>query len=92
MLRGRGRNTEADAWAQAVMAADQAMQSLTEAGAAPASSGQETALLPPVSALLPPVADMEGAVAALDAVKRFMQETIAPALKVTLGFSDADGD
>jgi predicted lipoprotein len=92
MLRGRGRNTDADAWAQAVMAADQAMQALTKAGAAPASSGQETALLPPVPALLPPVADMENAVAALDVVKRFMQETIAPALKVTLGFSDADGD
>ena len=92
MLRGRGRNNDADAWAQAVMAADQAMESLTKAGPAPASSGQELATLPPVSAQLPPLADMQRAVAALDAVKRFMQETVAPALEVTLGFSDADGD
>jgi hypothetical protein len=92
MLRGRGRNNEADAWAQAVMAADQAMQALTEAGAAPATSGQELAALPPIATQLPSAADMQQAVAALDVVKRFMQETIAPSLEVTLGFSDADGD
>ena len=92
MLRGRGRNTDADAWAKAVMAADQAMHVLTEGGAAPATSGQEIASLPPTTALLPPAADMQAAVEALDAVKQFMQETVAPALSVTLGFSDADGD
>ena len=92
MLRGRGRNNDADAWAQAVMAADQAMEALTEAGAAPASSGQELAALPPIATQLPPAADMQRAVAALDVVKRFMQETVAPSLEVTLGFSDADGD
>jgi len=68
------------------------MESLTKAGPAPASAGQELAALPPVTAQLPPIADMQRAVAALDAVKRFMQETVAPALEVTLGFSDADGD
>ena len=45
-----------------------------------------------VAAQLPPPAAMQKAVAALDAVKQYMQETVAPALKVTLGFSDADGD
>ncbi len=92
MLRGRGRNNDADAWAQAVMAADQAMQALTEAGAAPATTGQELAALPPIATQLPPAADMQRAVVALDAVKRLMRETVAPSLQVTLGFSDADGD
>jgi hypothetical protein len=35
---------------------------------------------------------MDEAVKALDAVKQFMQERLAPSLEVTLGFSDADGD
>jgi predicted lipoprotein len=101
LLRGRGRNAEADLWAKFVMAADQAMQSLTgqadvlsgtpAAVAPPAASGQESALLPP-PAVLPPTHELEAAVKALDVVKQYMQDTVAPALQVTLGFSDADGD
>jgi predicted lipoprotein len=74
------------------MAADQAMQTLTEAGAAPATAGQELAALPPIATQLPPASSMEKAVAALDVVKRLMQDSIAPLLGVTLGFSDSDGD
>jgi predicted lipoprotein len=127
LLRGRGRNDEADGWARLIMTADQAMQALTEAdGSTPAvtqdaargreqpaqppaqgapppgtlpsaaeaaqPSGQEIAPLPPRAALLPPRAVMDEAVNALDAVRQFMQDTMAPALKVNLGFSDADGD
>jgi hypothetical protein len=120
LLRGRGRNEDADRWARAVMAADQAMQELTETpagssggvSAATAAGGQASpgsgtaggpaapdAVSGPVPATspgggtpLPPVATMEQAVQALDAVKQFMQATVAPALAVTLGFSDSDGD
>ena len=92
LLRGRGRNDEADAWAKTVMAADQAMQALTEipGGASPVVSQGPDAGSARVA--LPAAALIEGAVKALDAVKQFMQSRVAPALKIALGFSDADGD
>lgn len=106
LLRGRGRNDDADAWAKTVMTADQAMQALTEtrdpdmrvAGKGESAGPQQSARVTagkvadhePVP--LPPTATIDSAVKALDAVKQFMQEKVAPALKVALGFSDADGD
>ncbi len=119
LLRGRGRNEDADRWARAVMAADQAMLALTEtpagssggASAAAAAAAAAALALPgsanrgapdaiggPVPATspeggtpLPPLATMEQAVQALDAVKQFMQVTVAPALSVRLLSPDSDG-
>jgi predicted lipoprotein len=94
MLRGRGHNREADGWVQAIMTADQAMQALQEEGSAASHSmsreapGSSTPLPPG----LPPLAALEQAAKALDSARQFMQDKVAPGLKVTLGFSDADGD
>lgn len=77
LLRGLGKQDVADAWHQAVTRADEAMQALVS---------------PADKIALPPVEAMKGALAALDRVKWLMQDKVAPALSVTLGFSDADGD
>jgi hypothetical protein len=94
LLRGRGRNSEADGWAQVVMAADQAMESLKEESSPRSvqAAGREVAPSVPRPAGLPPLPLLQDAVKALDAVKQYVEETVAPGLKVNLGFSDADGD
>ena len=117
LLRGRGRNEDADRWARAVMAADQAMQALTEtpagssggacaagaqgasgsasrgAAAAPdAVGGPVPATSPEGGTPLPPIAAMEQAVQALDAVKQFLQATVAPALSVKLAIPGPESD
>jgi predicted lipoprotein len=106
LLRGRGRNDDADAWAKTVMAADQAIQALTATGDSdtravgqpPSAGAPQSARVPAgkvtghESVPLPSTATMEKAIQALDVVKQFMQATVAPALEVALGFSDADGD
>ncbi|MGE0796873.1 MAG: imelysin family protein [Lautropia sp.] len=90
LLRGRGRNADADAWATAIGRADRALAALlaVPAGVAKRAAGSADT----DAAALPSRATMRAAVAALDAVRRLMQARIAPALQVTLGFSDADGD
>ncbi|MDO4682869.1 MAG: imelysin family protein [Lautropia sp.] len=77
LLRGLGKETVADAWREAMRLADEAMQAV---------------VAPQDEHALPPVATMKRAVSALDRVKWLMQDKVAPALSVTLGFSDADGD
>lgn len=77
LLRGLGRHDVADRWRQAILQADEAVTALVGEAAQPT---------------LPPVAVMQQAVQALERVKLLVQDQVAPALSVTLGFSDADGD
>lgn len=70
MLRERGRNAAADAFAQAMRQTDAAMQALT---------AEDTPRLLAVAAQLA-------------TLKRGVEDTVAPALGVNIGFSDADGD
>ena len=94
LLRGRGRNSDADGWAQVIMTADEAMQALKEESLPPSAQAVGREVAPSVvrPAGVPPLALLQEAVKALDAVKQYMQDTVAPGLKVNLGFSDADGD
>ncbi len=79
LLRGIGRDIDADAWAKSVMAADQVVEALTSAASAPARGPAHEATA------LPPAAVMERAVQALGAVKDFLMATVTPALQGVLG-------
>ncbi|MDO5103239.1 MAG: imelysin family protein [Lautropia sp.] len=77
LLRGLGKAAVADTWRRAVIEADDAITAL---------------VMPLDDTRLPSVKTMKEALAALDRLKWLMQDKVAPALSVTLGFSDADGD
>ncbi len=74
-LRGKGRNTVADALVRTSGRVDAAFKVLQGAARRP-----------------PTAAHVQGASTQLAALKRVAESEMAPALQVSIGFSDADGD
>ena len=77
-LRGRGLNPLADAWVMQIERSDVSMKKLHRTGSLPGRpAGFELGL---------------AAARALAKTKRLAEAEVAPALEVSIGFSDADGD